>query len=101
MTLPNLLPAAQRELAEAIDWYESRRNGLGVEFLGSIDLALRAIAETPERYPPWPANQRFRRVLLDRFPYAVFYHLARAGLVVVAIAHAKRRPGYWLRRARR
>ena len=51
MSLPNLLPAAEKELTEAIDWYEARRPGLGVEFLGTVDLALHAIAATVN--PRW------------------------------------------------
>ncbi len=98
MSVPNLLPAAQRELSEAIDWYEARRPGLGVEFLGAMDLALHAIADAPDQYPAWTSNPRFRRFVLDRFPYVVFFHAPATGPEVVAIGHAKRRPGYWLRR---
>lgn len=100
MTVPNLLPAAQLELTEAIDWYEENRPGLGVDFLGVVDLALRAIAEEPERHATWATNPRYRRLVLDRFPYAVFFHIATHGPEVVAIAHFKRSPGYWLRRVR-
>ena len=98
MSVPNVLPAAQDEIAEAIDWYELRRPGLGVEFLGAVDLALRAIADAPDRYPAWQENQRYRRLVLDRFPYAVFFHLTGTVPEVVAVAHARRRPGYWLNR---
>jgi plasmid stabilization system protein ParE len=98
VSVPNLLPAAERELLEAIDWYEGRRPGLGIDFLGVVDLALGAIADAPEQYAVWPPNPRYRRLVLDRFPYIVFYHVPEHGPEVVAIAHAKRRPGYWLRR---
>jgi plasmid stabilization system protein ParE len=98
MSLPTLLPAAERELTEAIDWYELQRPGLGVELLGAVDLAMRSIAENPARYPEWVANGRFRCVVLDRFPYVVYFRLASGAPEVVAIAHSKRRPGYWLRR---
>jgi hypothetical protein len=100
MSVPNLLPAAQVELTEAIDWYEATRPGLGVDFLGVVDLALRAIGEAPEHYATWPTNPRYRRFVLGRFPYAVFFHIAMHGPEVVAIAHFKRSPGYWLRRVR-
>ena len=98
MTLPNLLPAARTELTEAIDWYEEREPGLGVALLGAIDRAFRGIAEAPERHPTWPENPRYRRVVLHRFPYVVFFHVAAHGPEVVAVAHARRRPGYWVRR---
>jgi len=98
MSVPNVLPEAQDEIAEAIDWYEARRPGLGVEFVGAVDIALRSIAEAPERFPRWQENRRYRRLVLDRFPYVVFFHVLNAGPEVVAVAHARRRPGYWLAR---
>ena len=98
MSVPNVLLAAQQELLEAIDWYETRRPGLGVEFLGVVDLALREIGRTPGRYPAWSENRRYRRLVIDRFPYLVFFHVPGHGPEVVAIAHARRSPGYWLRR---
>jgi hypothetical protein len=98
MSTPRLLAFAQLELAEAIDWYGSRRPGLGVELLGAVDLALGGIAGALDQYPPWSENRRFRRIVLNRFPYLVFYQVTATGPEVVAIAHAKRRPAYWLRR---
>jgi plasmid stabilization system protein ParE len=98
MKLPNILSAARNELAEAVDWYESRSPGLGIEFVGAVDVALHAIGEQPERFPVWGANRRYRFLVLDRFPYLVFFHLREQGAEVVAIAHAKRRPGYWVGR---
>jgi toxin ParE1/3/4 len=47
---------AQQELDEAADWYERRRPGLGVEFVGAIDTALDAIAATPEAWPHWQSG---------------------------------------------
>jgi toxin ParE1/3/4 len=98
MTLPIILPAALRELTEAVEWYEARRPGLGIEFLGAVDLALRAIAVAPDGFPVWADNARYRRLVLDRFPHVVFFHQRDTGPEVVAVAHASRRPGYWLRR---
>ena len=100
MSLPNLLPAAQVELTEAINWYEEKQPGLGLEFLGAIDLALRSIGDAPERHATWSTNPRYRRFALGRFPNAVFFHVATHGPEVVAIAHFKRSPGYWRRRLR-
>ena len=81
-----------------MDWYESRRRGLGLEFLAAVDAALQIVGETPELIAPWSENSRFRRLVLQRFPYVVFFHLPVHGPEVVAIAHCSRRPGYWAAR---
>ena len=98
MTPPTLLPEAEEELREAALWYESERPGLGLALVADLDASLQGIAENPAFSPVWPPAPRFRRALLRRFPYAVFYHLRSAGPEVVAFAHCSRRPGYWLHR---
>ncbi len=98
MTTPILLPAAERELWEAMDWYEARRPGLGLEFLATVDAALRSIGEAPEQVAAWSENARFRRLVLRRFPYVVFFHMRAQGPEIVAIAHCSRAPGYWAAR---
>lgn len=88
-----LLPAAQVELDEAIDWYAQQAPGLGdsflVEFLGTIQLI--------ERHPlGWhPLSNNTRRCRLRRFPYGVIYSQDEQGFLIVAVAHLHRRPAYW------
>ncbi len=96
--MPRLLPAVERELRDAMEWYEDQRVGLGAEFLAAVDAALGSIGESPERFAAWPENARFRRFVLRRFPYLVFYHLPSGEPQIVAIAHSMRRPGYWAAR---
>jgi plasmid stabilization system protein ParE len=98
VTAPNLLPAAEAEVVEAMDWYEDRSAGLGLEFVAALQAAFQTIGESPERCPVWMVNRRYRRVILRRFPYALFFHLREAGPEIVAVAHCSRRPGYWLSR---
>lgn len=98
MTRPNLLPAAEAEVVEAMDWYEDRRAGLGLELVAAVHGAIQRIGESPEQSPVWTVNRRYRRLVLRRFPYALFYHLREARPEIVAVAHCSRRPGYWLSR---
>jgi hypothetical protein len=63
-------PAAQTDLEEARDWYDSQRSGLGDEFLVSIAEALTRLEETPERFRVY--YKGFRRILTERFPYKLF-----------------------------
>ncbi len=99
MTAPQLLGPAERELRTAMRWYESQHPGLGVEFLGAIHGVLVRVGTSPEQFPEWADHPRFRRALVGRFPYALFFHAVGGDIVVVAVAHTSRRPGYWLDRA--
>ncbi len=91
------LAQATAELAEAAEWYEARRAGLGIDFVAEVDTALAGISEHPEASPRWRADRPYRRHVLQRFPYVVFFRLLGDNSIeVTAVAHARRRPGYWL-----
>ena len=89
---------AADELAEAIRWYESRCPGLGADLLGEADRAVRQIAASVTVGAPLSSDRKTRRVLLSRFPFQVVYQIRPSGIVIVAFAHSRRRPGYWLNR---
>ena len=89
---------ARADLVAAADWYESRSPGLGLEFVRSVEQVLTHIGEHPRMFPRWSADARFRLAFVGRFPYAVFDRETRLSITVVAVAHQRRRPGYWVRR---
>jgi toxin ParE1/3/4 len=96
-------PEAKRELAAAIAWYEQRREGLGREFLAELDALLAAVAHAPARFPLYPGvtpELGVRRGLPRRFPYAVAFMDLGSVIRVIAVAHERRRPGYWMRRTK-
>jgi hypothetical protein len=95
-----VLPEAEDEILEGMRWYEARRAGLGIEFVGVVEHALVRICEAQESFAVWPSDHRYRRAVLDRFPYLVVFELRAEGVEVVAVAHAKRRAGYWADRSR-
>jgi toxin ParE1/3/4 len=95
-----VLAEAEEELAEAAAWYESKSFGLGVELVITVDRAFDEIREAPTSYALWRADRPYRRKLLKRFPYVVFFRVNDDAVEVVAVAHAKRRPGYWVGRGR-
>ena len=83
-------PEAKRDLREAKDWYRSTSRELSNDFVRRVD---DAIALARERPLAFQIGQRtFRRVLLHRFPYALFYHSGDDRIVVVAILHQARNP---------
>jgi len=90
-----VLPAAEAEVAAAAEWYEDQREGLGVEYVAEVGAAFERIVAAPLSFPRWRDDRSYRRLVLKRFPYLVFYRVLETGaLQVVAVAHAKRRPGY-------
>jgi plasmid stabilization system protein ParE len=96
--------AAVEELADAAEWYESKAIGLGRRFLDSVDAAAQTLDEHPKLGRVWehsalPRNVEVRRFPLREFPFLIVYAL-EPELTVLAIAHARRVPGYWRDRAR-
>jgi toxin ParE1/3/4 len=94
---------AQREFTETAHWYETCGEGLGdtfaVEFLRALDV----IEEAPETWPEWPGTRQtppIRRFLLSGFPFALPYMVLEERVVILAVAHVRRHPGYWLSRAK-
>jgi len=86
-------PAAERELMEAADYYESKLHGLGVEFVRELERVATVLMELPslgERLDPI-----HRRVPLQRFPYAIVFRVDGEIVHVVAVAHRRRKPQYW------
>ena len=89
------LRAAENDLYGSADHYNEQRPGRGDDFLRAVRDAIEDIAEYPIR---WPGSKLSRRRVLTRFPFTIHYRFDALELVVLAVAHHKRRPGYWLRR---
>jgi plasmid stabilization system protein ParE len=89
------------EMGEAAEWYENRRSGLGDRFLAEADLALAAIGSRPasfRRLATPSGDLVLRRAFLDGFPYAVVFQEMQDEVRILALAHVRRRPDYWLYR---
>ena len=94
---------ADAEYRHAGHWYEGRRTDLGIEFFDAVDAAVRQIVELPRagaRVPRLPATLPVRRVPVKRFPYHVVYLETPAAIRILAVAHDRRKPGYWKGRLR-
>ena len=89
-------PAALREVEDAQAWYEERSLLAASAFLRELSTVMQRIRQTPHRYPAAEAGTR--RVLLDRFPFTIYYRVRSDSINIVAVAHQKRRPGYWSER---
>jgi len=85
---------ARADLREGRAFYRRHSPLASVAFAHEIENALRAIAEAPFRYPSGEHGTR-EMVIPRRFPYTVVYKIRGDVIIVVAIAHQSRRPGYW------
>jgi hypothetical protein len=91
--LVEFLAAARVELAEAISHYDLQREKLADEFLLEFRHAVEKIRSRPRAYPK--VTRKFRRHILDRFPYSIIYQPEADRIVIIAVAHLHRRPRYW------
>ncbi|MDA3808510.1 MAG: type II toxin-antitoxin system RelE/ParE family toxin [Thiomicrorhabdus sp.] len=87
------LEDAEQELLEAVLWYESKEVGLGVRFRNEVAHVVNRIAEDPLL---WRARTgMYRQVNCPVFPYFVPYIIRDSKIIILAIAHGLRKPGYW------
>jgi plasmid stabilization system protein ParE len=91
-----IAPEAEQDLAEAYAWYERQRTGLGEEFLGCVDGCIEAVCRSPGMYAV--IHENYRRGLVRRFPYAIFYEHTNDVLTVYCIFHTARDPQKWRQR---
>jgi plasmid stabilization system protein ParE len=88
-----VLPESEEDLRQACTWYEAQQRGLGGAFLECVDRSIAKIAQNPEMYPF--VHENYRRALLRRFPYAVFYEYEEEEVIVYAIFHNAQNPEKW------
>lgn len=99
MSLPIAFrPEARAELIDAWIWHEEQRPGLGDELEACVEAAVGAAARSPFGHQRVYAE--VRRVLVKRFPYGVYYLVEGEVLLVLAVAHSRRKPHYWADRMR-
>ncbi|WP_084481217.1 type II toxin-antitoxin system RelE/ParE family toxin [Ruania albidiflava] len=94
-------PEARAELLADVKWYDDREFGLGGRFGLAVRSAVDAAAQSPDSWALWPGWDRepvVRSKGVGDFPYRVVYVVRNESLIVVAVAHTKRRPGYWRER---
>ena len=93
---PVFHPAAAQELAAAAQFYEARAAGLGRDLVFEARHLIKLLCVTP--LIGKPLDKIHKRIPMRRFPLAVIYRVDADVLRVVAVAHRRRRPGYWRQR---
>ena len=81
-------PEAKHDITEAARWYESKKIGLGLEFVDEIASVFDRVARGPKMYAV--AYLELRRALAKRFPYAVYFKIHEASVIVMAVLHQRR-----------
>jgi plasmid stabilization system protein ParE len=86
-------PEAREEFRDAIRWYHAQNPFVAAEFRLSVSSGIRLITQAPERWPKYLHGTR--RFIMQRFPFSVVYVDDPGMATIIAVAHGKRRPGYW------
>jgi len=86
-------PEARTEYLHAASYYEERQTGLGTRFTIEIENTIQRMVEVPHRWQKFEGE--IHRCLAHRFPYGVLYSIEKDHVLVLAIMHHSRKPGYW------
>jgi plasmid stabilization system protein ParE len=87
------LPEADEEFREAVRYYENEAPGVGLRFVAEVRRGVTFITENP--YAAVDVGSGIRQKVLNHFPYGLLYAVESELVVIVAVAHQKRRPRYW------
>ena len=90
-------PDAEAEHLGTVAYYESKRPGLGASYLTEFEKIMVGVCESPRRYPVERAPD-IRRKRMKRFPFTILFRYAANSVQILAVAHHRRRPAYWLGR---
>jgi plasmid stabilization system protein ParE len=87
------LRGARVDFDESFDWYAERSVDAAIGFAAAVEEAIDKVIADPRRFPS--THGRCQYCSLRRYPFRLVFRDEPDRLVVVAVAHAKRRPGYW------
>ena len=89
----SLLPAAEADYEKALEWYLERSPQAAAGFEAAVEVALRAVGASPERWTNCDDQHRF--YVLKRYPYSIIYRVEADGVLVVAFAHSSQSAARW------
>lgn len=84
---------AVSEFSNAVEWYESKVEGLGLRFTDEIDATIERIRLNPELYPL--VVEGIRKIQVNKFPFSIFYKIEDCTIVILRVFHNKRKPIEW------
>lgn len=86
-------PEAEKELNDAIDYYNHCQHGLGLDFAKEVYTSIQNILLFPKAWTPLSKNTK--RCLLNRFPYGIIFQIAKDQIFIIAVMQLNREPRYW------
>jgi len=86
-------PAAVEEAEAAARWYLERSPLAGTRFVNEINQVIDKLLAAPHRWPQGPHGTR--KIMFPCFPFAIIYRESKETIQILAVAHGRRRPGYW------
>jgi plasmid stabilization system protein ParE len=86
-------PDAQNEFISAAHFYEGQTEGLGLDFIATVQRAYERLREFPRSGAQF--GRRLRRLLVPKFPYGLLYRVEPNRIYIIAVMHLHRRPRYW------
>jgi plasmid stabilization system protein ParE len=89
-------PEAQLEAEAAIEWYGDRSPYAASRLVVEIRSALKRIQHSPSQFPKLAFDTRW--MVLGRFPYLIVFRETATEIEIIAVAHGRKRPGYWRER---
>ena len=89
-----ILECSVLEIEEGREYYNLQQTNLGDHFKSDVYNAINTIHASPELYPKISDQQH--RCLLHRFPYGIHYAIEGDTIVILAVAHQRRKPFYWI-----
>lgn len=89
-------PEAKEDFRDALRWYRTQSPIASAEFRKTVSGAIRNVAQSPQLWPKYLHGTR--RFVIHRFPFSVVYLDDPDILTIIAVAHSKRKPGYWKHR---
>jgi toxin ParE1/3/4 len=89
-------PEALTEYAEAVQYYAEQRTQVAQTFINAVEDAVYQIRESPNRWSV--IDEDVRRCLTRKFPYGILYTIEQDYILILAVMHCSREPGYWKNR---
>ena len=91
-----LAPEVEQDVGQAYAWYETQRAGLGEEYLNCVDACIQGLQRSPEIHAK--VHNDYRRAMVRRFPYVIFYEYEKDTVIIYCVFHASRDPDKWKKR---